>query len=92
MVTYRPQNQTGSAGYDKKPTGIQEPVAALRLRNTAGLSRELSKGDVVAVGEAGLAVGRVGWTPVCGALNEVCTSDHGTCPLPPVSPSEEPGT
>ncbi len=54
--------------------------------------RSLSKGDVVAVGEAGLAVGRVGWTPVCGVLNEVRTSEHGTCPLPSISPCKEPGT
>jgi hypothetical protein len=45
--------------------------------------RELrSVGDVVAVGEAGLAVGRVGWIPVGGGLNEVRTSEHGTHPLP----------
>ncbi len=44
--------------------------------------RSLSKGDVVAVGEIGLAVARAGWTPVRGGLNEVRTSEHGTCPLP----------
>jgi hypothetical protein len=44
--------------------------------------RSLSKGDVVAVGEAGLAVASVGWTPVCGGLNEVRASEHGTRPLP----------
>ena len=54
--------------------------------------RSLSKGDVVAVGEARLAVGRVGWTPVRGALNEVRTSEHGTRPLPSISPCKEPGT
>ncbi len=51
--------------------------------NTAEPSRELSVGDIVAVGEAGLAVGRVGWTLVPGGLNEVHTSKHGTRPLPP---------
>jgi hypothetical protein len=45
--------------------------------------RSLSVGDIVAVGEAGLAVGRVGWTLVPGGLNEVRTSEHGTRPLPP---------
>jgi len=35
----------------------------------------------VAVGEAGLAAGRVGWTLVRGGLNEVRTSEHGTRPL-----------
>lgn len=44
--------------------------------------RSVSKGDVVAVGEAGLAVASVGWTPVRGGLNEVRTSEHGTRPLP----------
>jgi hypothetical protein len=43
--------------------------------------RSLSVGDVVAVGEAGLAVGRTGWTLVRGALNEVRASEHGTHPL-----------
>ncbi len=36
----------------------------------------------MAVGEIGLAVGRIGWTPVRGGLNEVRTSEHGTRPLP----------
>jgi hypothetical protein len=35
---------------------------------------------VVAIGEAALAVGRAGWTPVRGGLNEVRTSEHGTRP------------
>jgi hypothetical protein len=62
------------------------------FRNTAGLSGELSVGDVVAVGEAGLAVGRAGWTLVPGGLNEVRTSEHGTRPLPaPVPDGATPG-
>jgi hypothetical protein len=44
--------------------------------------RSLSVGDVVAVGETGLAVGRAGWTLVRGGLNEVRASEHGTHPLP----------
>jgi hypothetical protein len=44
--------------------------------------RSLSVGDVVVVGEVGLAVGRVGWAPVCGGLNEVRVDEHGTRPLP----------
>jgi hypothetical protein len=55
----------------------------IRLRNTAELSGELSVGDIVAVGEAGLAVARAGWTLVRGGLNEVRTDEHGTHPLPP---------
>jgi len=51
------------------------------FRNTAEPSGELSVGDVVAVGEAGLAVGRAGWTLVRGGLNEVRASEHGTRPL-----------
>jgi hypothetical protein len=67
-----------------------DPYAAAgrRLRNMAELSGELSVGDVVAVSEAGLAVGHVGWTLVRGGLNEVRTSEHGTRPLP----SRLPGT
>lgn len=56
-------------------------------RNTAELSGELSVGDVVAVGEAALAVGRpVGWVPVRGSLTEVRIHEHGTHPLPPHRP------
>ena len=57
-------------------------IAARWFRNTAELSGELSAGDVVAVGEVGLAVGRVGWNPVRGGLTEVRTDQHGTHPLP----------
>lgn len=57
-------------------------VAAQQLRNTAELSGELSKSDVVVVGEVQLAVARAGWTLVSGDLNEVRTDEHGTHPLP----------
>jgi hypothetical protein len=73
---------------------MQEPVAALaaalRLRNTAGLSRELSVGDVVAIGEVALAVGRpAGWDSVRGGMAEVRTDEHGTHPLPaPSTPGD----
>jgi hypothetical protein len=60
-------------------------VAGRWCRNTAEPSGELSVGDVVAVGEVGLAVGRVGWTLVRGGLNEVRTSEQGTRPLPRTS-------
>lgn len=65
----------------RNPARVQEPTAARQVRNTAEPSGELSKGDVVAVGEAGLAVARAGWSPVRGGLNEVRTSEYGTCPL-----------
>jgi hypothetical protein len=48
--------------------------------------RSLSKGDVVVVGEVPLAVASAGWTPVCGGLNEVRTSEPGTRPLPVPAP------
>jgi hypothetical protein len=48
--------------------------------------RSLSVGDIVAVGEVGLAVGRAGWTLVRGGLNEVRISEHGTRPLPAPAP------
>lgn len=44
--------------------------------------RSLSVGDVVAVGEVPLAVGRADWSPVLGGLVEVRTDEHGTHPLP----------
>jgi hypothetical protein len=66
----------------------RSPARRGLVRNTAEPSGELSVGDVVTVGEAGLAVGRVGWTLVRGGLNEVRTSEHGTRPLP----SRLPGT
>ena len=44
--------------------------------------RSLSVGDIVAAGEALLAVAKAGWAPVSGCLAEVRTSEHGTRPLP----------
>jgi hypothetical protein len=75
----------------RNPPRAQRAVAARRLRNTAEPSGELSVGDVVAVGEVGLAVGRAGWTPLRGGLNEVRTDEHGTHPLPAPGPSPAPG-
>ncbi|MGH3284252.1 MAG: hypothetical protein ACRDPD_06135 [Streptosporangiaceae bacterium] len=50
--------------------------------------RALSAGDVVAVGEVALAVGRpAGWEPVRGGLAEVRTDEHGTHPLPAPGPA-----
>jgi hypothetical protein len=66
----------------RNPTVMQEPVSTLWLHNTAGLSRELSVGDIVCVGEVALAVGRAaGWEPASGPLAEVRTREHGTSPL-----------
>ena len=51
--------------------------------STADPSGELPAGDVVAAGEAALAVARpAGWTPVSGGLTEVRAGEHGTHPLP----------
>jgi hypothetical protein len=48
--------------------------------------RSLSVGDVVAIGEVALAVGRpAGWDPVRGGMAEVRTDEHGTHPLPAAS-------
>ena len=65
--------------------GYPNAAAGRWFRNTAELSGELSVGDIVAVGEVPLAVGRVGWTLVRGGLNEVRTDEHGTHSLPPHS-------
>jgi hypothetical protein len=61
---------------------VREAPDAATFRNTAELSGELSKGDVVAVGEVLLAVASAGWVLVSGGLTEVRTSEHGTRPLP----------
>jgi hypothetical protein len=73
---------TGTSGEQGAVTGTG-PTARHPARNTAKPSRELSVGDAVGAGEAGLTVGRAGWTLVRGGLNEVRTSEHGTRPLPP---------
>jgi hypothetical protein len=70
-------------------TGAQESVTERLLCNTAEPSGEVSKGDVVSAGEIALAVAGAGWTPVRGGLTEVRTDEHGTHPLPPVSPRKE---
>jgi hypothetical protein len=54
---------------------------------TAEPSGELPAGDVMAAGEAALAVAR---PPVSGGLNEVRAGEHGTRPLP--ARSRLPGT
>jgi hypothetical protein len=52
--------------------------------------RSLSAGDLVAVGDTLLAVGRpAGWEPATGPLTEVRTREHGTVPLP--LPGRAPG-
>ena len=76
----------GCIGSSDKPVGGSAGTDARRLTyNTAEPSGELSVGDVVAVGEVRLAVGRVGWILVRGGLNEVRTDEHGTHPLPECS-------
>jgi hypothetical protein len=60
------------------------------FRSTAEPSGELSKGDVVVVGEVALAVASIGWAPVSGRLDEVRTREHGTSPLP--LPGSAPGS
>ena len=44
----------------------------------------------MAPGEIGLAVARVGWTPVRGGLTEVRTDEHGTHPLAATPPGMSP--
>ena len=80
---------TGTSGKQGAVTGTG-PTAQHPARNTAEPSRELSVGDVVAIGEVTLAVGRpAGWTAVGGDLNESRADQHGTHPLP--DPSWLPG-
>ena len=84
----------------RPPEAIAEDAFALanghpRNPGSAELSRRyyerrlrpLSAGDVVAAGDVLLAAGR----PVTGPLTEVRTSEHGTHPLPAISPCKEQG-
>jgi hypothetical protein len=67
----------------RSPQERPHATAGRWRRNTAELSRELSAGDLVAVGGTLLAVGRpAGWEPATGPLTEVRTREHGTVPLP----------
>jgi hypothetical protein len=52
-------------------------MRAARQGNTAEPSGELSKGDIVVVGEVPLAVASVGWNLVSGALHEVRSDEPG---------------
>jgi len=61
------------------------------LGNTAEPSRELSVGDVVAVGEVGLAVRRASWTSLRGGLNEVRTDEPRDPPAPGTWPQSRLG-
>jgi hypothetical protein len=64
-----------------------EPIARHQVPQHGRTFRELSVGDVAAVGEVPLAVARLGWTLVSGGLNEARTDEHGTHPLPAVGPA-----
>jgi hypothetical protein len=72
-------------GHPSSPRGQD-----LSRRYYARELRSLSVGDVVAVGEAGLAAGRIGWTLIRGGLNEVRASEPGTRPLPASAPAGMP--
>ena len=67
----------------RPPPRRRRPPGAVPASITQRRLHSLSVGNVVAVGEAGLAVGHAGWTLVRGGLNEVRTDEHGTHPLPP---------
>lgn len=92
VLTFRYQAKPDVTPMTRSLQDQPNAAAGRWFSNTAELSGEVSKGDVVAVGEAGLAVGRVGWILISGGLNEVRTSEHGTRPLPSISPCKEPGT
>jgi hypothetical protein len=59
----------------------------IRLRNTAELSGELSRGDVVVAGEAPLIVERFGFTPLRGPFTPAAVHDDGTHPLDDQAPA-----
>ena len=86
MLTFRTQAKP-DVTLMTRPSHYQPTAATGQLfRNTAGLSGELSVGDVVAAGDALLAVAPAGWEPVTGPLAEVRTCEHGTRPLPEPAP------
>jgi hypothetical protein len=53
-----------------------------RCGNTAGLSEELSFGDVVQAGDTALACDSIGFREIGGDLNKVRVSEPGTNPDP----------
>ena len=80
MLTFRYQGRPDVTSMARSLQDQLNATARAWFRNTAELSGELSVGDVVAVGEIPLAVGRIGWTLVRGGLNEVRADEHGTHP------------
>ena len=84
VTSWRPAEEIADEAFDtfndhpRNPNGADLACAYYGRR-----LRSLSVGDVVAVGDALLAVGRpAGWVLVSGGLTEVRTSEHGTRPLP----------
>jgi hypothetical protein len=61
--------------------GLAGQAAALAARYASRLLRSVSVGDVVAVGEAALAVARAGWLPLPGPFTPVHRAEPGTRPL-----------
>jgi len=82
MLTFRHQANPDVTPMAREVREKTKAAVGRWSRNTPELSGELSVGDVVAVGEVPLAVGRAGWTLVRGGLNEVRADVHGTRPLP----------
>jgi hypothetical protein len=65
MLTFRHQAKPEVTSMARATQNQPNTAAEQWLRNTAELSGELSVGDVVAVGDLLLAVGRpAGWEPV----------------------------
>ena len=83
MFTFRHQAEPDVTSMTRSLQEQTSAAAGQWFRNTAGLSGELSVGDIVAAGDVLLAVGRpAGWEPVTSPLTEVRTREHGTSPLP----------
>jgi hypothetical protein len=79
----RTAEETAAEAYDTFNDHLRDSDGAdLACAYYARRLRSLSVGDIVSVGEAALAVDRIGWTPVHGGLTEVRTCEHGTSPLP----------
>jgi hypothetical protein len=73
-MTRAPALRAAWNGYQNHENQSISPVD-LSVCNTAELSGELSKGDVVVVGGVALAVASVGWNLVSGDFDEVRGGD-----------------
>ena len=81
MLTFRYQAKPDVTPMSRSLRDQPNATAGRWFRNTAGLSGEVSVGDVVAVGETPLICASSGWQVLTGEVNEVHTGTDGSAPL-----------